>query len=114
MKHSRMAKASNDPPAPKERSQTIRDALRAALRKGPVSARELSTEVGISEKDVPEHLQHLERSAKKDGERFVMQPAACLACGFSFSQRTRLSTPGRCPECASERIEPPQFKLEEA
>jgi transcriptional regulator len=77
-----------------------------------VTAKDLSTEVGIPEKDVPEHLSHLERSLRKDGERFVIVPASCLSCGFSFSQRTRLSTPGRCPECASERIEPPHFTVE--
>ncbi len=92
----------------------MREALRAALRKGPLTAKDLSAEVKIPEKEVPPHLQHLERSAKAEGERLVILPASCLACGFAFSQRTRLTTPGRCPECSSERIEPPQFKLDEA
>lgn len=100
-----------DPAAPAERTQTVRDALKQALRRGPMGAKDLSKEVGIPEKDVPMHLQHVERGAKREGERFVMTPATCLACGFAFSQRTRLSTPARCPECTSERIEPPEFQL---
>jgi transcriptional regulator len=97
---------------PAERNLTVREALREALRKGPVGAKELSAEVGIPEKDVSLHLQHVERSAKKGAEKFILIPARCLGCGFTFSQRTRLSTPARCPSCASERIDPPQFELQ--
>ena len=38
-------------------------------------------------------------------------PAACLACGFVFRTRQRLTRPGRCPVCDSSHIEPPRFSV---
>lgn len=99
------------PPVPRELQETHRAALARALREGACTSRDLSTLVGIREKDVAPHLEHLQRSAAHRGERLVIEAAACLACGFRFSQRQRLTTPGRCPECSSERIEPPVFSL---
>jgi predicted Zn-ribbon and HTH transcriptional regulator len=95
-----------------ERSQTIRATLREELLRGPATARELSQRVRIREKDVAEHLEHLERSAKARGERLVVEPAACIACGHAFAKRTRFTRPGSCPSCGSTRIDPPAFRLE--
>lgn len=106
-----MARRGPEPPAPAERHATVRAALEAELRKGPASARDLSTAVGIREKDVADHLAHVERSARARGERLVVQPAACGDCGFQFEGRTRLTKPGACPECRSTRIDPPLFSL---
>jgi predicted Zn-ribbon and HTH transcriptional regulator len=95
-----------------ERSQTIRATLREELLRGPATARELSQRVRIREKDVAEHLAHLERSAKARGERLVVEPATCIACGHAFAKRTRFTRPGSCPSCGSTRIDPPAFRLE--
>jgi predicted Zn-ribbon and HTH transcriptional regulator len=96
---------------PVERGETVRAALRRALARGPATARDLSAEVGVREKDVAEHLAHLARTLEREGGRLVVEPAACLACGFRFSGRTRLTRPGACPECRSTRIDPPVFSL---
>ncbi len=90
----------------------MRGTLRRALREGPATARELSAVSGIREKDVAEHLAHLARSLPHRGERLVVEPAACLACGYRFSDRTRLTRPGACPSCRSTRIDPPVFRVE--
>jgi len=95
-----------------ERSRTIRETLREELLRGPATARELSQRIGIREKDVAGHLEHLERSAKARGERLVVEPAGCIACGYSFAKRTRFTRPGSCPSCGSTRIDPPAFRLE--
>lgn len=94
-----------------ERHSTIRAALREALRAGPLDAHALSGRVGISEKDVAGHLEHLARSLRQGGERLVIDPARCLACGFVFRERTRLSKPSRCPACKSQRLEPAHFSV---
>lgn len=99
------------PPPPKERSETIREAIRRVLREGPATAKDLSAAVGIREKDVEQHLGHLTRSLRHRGETLVVHPAHCLACGFAFSKRTRMSRPGSCPQCDSTRIEPPVFSI---
>ena len=106
-----MSRKVPEPPPPPERHATVRAALEEALRKGPASARDLSTEVGIREKDVAGHLEHVEHSARARGEQLVVEPAACADCGFRFEGRARLTKPGACPKCRSTRIDPPLFSL---
>ena len=100
------------PSGPPERSETVRDALARALGEGPATAKDLSGLVSIREKDVEGHLEHLARSLRHHGERLAVAPAHCLACGFTFKDRTRLSRPGACPQCRGTRIEPPVFSIE--
>lgn len=87
---------------------TIRQHLSLLLKSGPHTARDLSAAAHLSEKDVIVHLDHIRRSA---GRSFVIEPAECLACGFVFEDRRRLSRPGKCPRCRSTRINPPLFQI---
>ncbi|MBI4012527.1 MAG: transcriptional regulator [Candidatus Rokubacteria bacterium] len=89
----------------------MRAALREALRNGPRTARELSAQVGIPEKQVAGHLEHLGRSLKAAGQRLHVGPARCLDCGFVFRRRDRLSRPSRCPVCRGERVDAPRFAI---
>jgi len=93
-------------------SETTREKLVAALRDGPFSARDLSGMIGISERDVRSHLDHVRRSVERQGERFVVEPAHCKKCGFAFESRKKVSIPSRCPKCKAERIEPPRFAIQ--
>ena len=93
--------------------ETVRERLLRVLREGPATARDLSRRVGIPEGDVAEHLEHLARSLKRGGERLVIEAAACFECGFVFTQRTRYTRPGRCPQCRSTRTSLPAFSVEE-
>lgn len=95
-----------------ERADTPRAAIRAALLGRALTAHEISGRTSLREKDVAEHLEHLERSLRREGERLIIEPARCLACEFVFKSRSRLTTPGSCPECRSERIAPPAFRIE--
>jgi hypothetical protein len=96
---------------PPERSSTAREAIAAALREGTLTARDISARVGISEREVAEHLPHLERSLAHGEERLIVVPPACVKCGFVFEQRERHSKPSRCPKCKSERVAPPRFTI---
>jgi predicted Zn-ribbon and HTH transcriptional regulator len=100
------------PPVPKERSETLRKSLLEELGRGPLTARELSARVGLGEKEVAPHLEHLERSLRGRGEQLVVTPAKCMGCGHEFTDRRALTKPSRCPECRGERIEAPRFKVE--
>lgn len=102
---------SKAPPTPEDRSLTPRAAIYEALGGSAKTAHELSVRASIREKDVEEHLEHLERSVKAKGEKLVIKPAECLACGFVFSERRRFTTPGSCPSCQSERISPAAFRI---
>ena len=99
------------PPAPPSRTETVREAIAAELRGGPVTARELSERVHLPEREVADHLEHLARSARGRGERLVVEPPRCLGCGFVFEGRDRPGKPGKCPACRATRIVPARFSL---
>lgn len=92
---------------------TLRHALRGELLGGFSTSRDLSSRLGVPEKDIAHHLEHLERSLRGTGGRLQVEPASCVACGFVFRKRERLTRPTSCPLCNSERIEPPRFRVAE-
>jgi predicted Zn-ribbon and HTH transcriptional regulator len=96
---------------PSERHETVRQAIAAELEEGELTTAELSTLVGIREKDVVGHLEHLERSLPHAAKRLLVVAAECRACGFVFRKRERLSRPSSCPRCRADRIEPPRFRI---
>jgi predicted Zn-ribbon and HTH transcriptional regulator len=92
----------------------VRGALEAALSSAPehgLTSKDLSALVGISEKDVADHLVHLEKSLKAQGMRLEILSANCIQCGFAFKDRKRFTRPGACPQCRSTRIDPPAFRV---
>lgn len=89
---------------------SVRQQLLARLREGPCTLRELAAELGLGVREAADHLGHARRSLGP-GERLHHDPAECLACGFSFRKRDRLTTPSRCPQCRSEGIRPARFRV---
>ncbi len=92
---------------PPERSQTVRESIRDVISGTSLDAREISGLIGIPEREVVEHLEHLARGRDK----LSVDPARCRACDFSFEKRGRTSRPSRCPKCKSERIAAPRFSI---
>lgn len=76
-----------------------------------MTAREISGELLIPERDVYEHLEHIRKTTSKGNSVLVVEPAACEACGFVFRKRGRLKTPGKCPMCRSESIRQAVFSV---
>ena len=97
------------PPAP--RQATIRQTLAETLRHGTYTAHELSQLVGLPEKVVADHLAHLAKSLPPLGEKLVMTRPACLQCGYSFTERSRLTRPSRCPNCHGTHLLEPIFRI---
>ena len=94
------------------RDETVRDAIRRVLADGPRTLRELSADVGVSERDLPEHLEHVQRSLSASGDRLVVEPPTCRRCGFTFTPRPGLKRPGKCPSCRGTYIAPPRARVE--
>jgi predicted Zn-ribbon and HTH transcriptional regulator len=107
-----MKKKPLNPFVPVERRETIRQKIVSLLEGNTLSARDISVEAGISEKEAYEHLEHIERTISKGNHTFTVTPAACKKCGFVFRKRERLKKPGKCPACRSESIEDPLFSIE--
>jgi hypothetical protein len=101
------------PPVPAERRETLRQSIISALEGRSLSAKDISSEVGIPEGDVYAHLEHIEKSLGKRASRLAVTPAVCKKCGFEFRKRERLTKPGRCPVCKAEAIEEPLFSIKE-
>jgi predicted Zn-ribbon and HTH transcriptional regulator len=88
--------------------QRLRQALTGAE---PKTLKDLSAELSTSEKDLVGALEKLERSLRRESVKLAVEPARCVACGFEFETRVRVSKPSRCPSCRSERIVAPRFSI---
>ena len=109
-----MSRPDKREPIPPERSATIPSLIREALSAGPKTARELSGELHVSEREVLRHVEHLDRTLKAEGTKLIVEPPTCLSCGFEFRKRERLNRPSRCPVCRSERLSSARFSVEPA
>jgi transcriptional regulator len=99
---------------PIERRETVRQSILHALEQGELTAAEIGQRLGLREREVVAHLDHLQRSLAHVGMRLEVVPAECRGCGFVFQRRARLGRPGACPKCRAGRIEPPRFRIVEA
>jgi predicted Zn-ribbon and HTH transcriptional regulator len=90
---------------------TSRRRIMAELEKGPLTIRDLSKTIRISEKEAIAHMEHVEKSLRPP-MKLLLFPPVCHKCGFIFKGRHRFSTPGRCPECRHEGIQPPSFQIQ--
>ena len=106
-----MKKKEKDPAIPQERHETVRQEIISVLGRGEASAKDISFEVRISEKEVYDHLEHIRKSLNKKDHQLLIVPAECVKCGFVFSKRERLRKPGRCPVCKAESIREPLFSI---
>jgi predicted Zn-ribbon and HTH transcriptional regulator len=104
-------KKAKEPAVPPERHDTVRHEIVSVLRGRSLSARDISAEVHITEKEVYEHLEHIRKSANKKDLTLLIDPAECLRCGFVFRKREKLRKPGRCPVCRGEQIQDPLFSI---
>lgn len=105
-------KKAREPIVPQERKGTVRQEIIALLEENmSFTAKDISAEVRIPEKEVYGHLEHIQRSLNKNGRQLQVTPAECLKCGFVFAKRERLKTPGRCPVCHEEHIQEAYFSI---
>jgi len=94
-------------------ARTLRQQLRGLLLREEIAFETLRALLGLSVRDLEDELLHVARSARGRGERLLVSPPRCRACGREFGNRDsrHLHAPGRCPDCRSERISDPSFRL---
>ena len=90
---------------------THRQKLIELLSEGMFTLQDLSSEMGLSMKDVLHHMDHARKSVRPPLE-FIIRPAECLNCGFVFRDRRKLHSPGKCPRCKSTHIQEPVYGIE--
>jgi len=96
-----------------EKKLTIRELIAQSLEAKPMTARDLSKALQISEKEVFTHMPHIEKSIRQMKRKMEIVPCNCLKCGFEFKDRKTFKKPGKCPQCRESRIEPAVFKIVE-
>lgn len=94
-----------------EAIQTVRQRIAELLREEELTAHEISQRAAVREREVAEHLRHLEHTLSHGSERLRTLAPECVACGFRFEARQKHSRPSRCPRCKSERLSPPRFRI---
>jgi predicted Zn-ribbon and HTH transcriptional regulator len=99
------------PAIPRPAGETLRSVIRELILGRPLSAREISGQAHITEKDVYGHLEHIRQSLHACGSYLDVTPAECRSCGFVFAKRDRLTPPGKCPVCRCETIFEPLFAV---
>ncbi len=109
-----MKTKTREPQVPVERFDTIRHRIISLLLIHPATARQMSAELRIPEREIYEHLEHIRKTMHTGLYRLHVQPAFCEKCGFVFRKRERLKKPGRCPLCRSESITEPLFAVGES
>lgn len=90
---------------------TIRQQIIQHLETGPMTERDISQQVRISEKDVPLHLSAIEKSIRHKKKRLHVTSHICLNCGFEFKNRKTYKRPGKCPQCRRPRIGRALFEI---
>ena len=96
---------------PRAATRTPRQAIRDHLREEALTARDLSARIGLPEREIVPHLEHLARSLRAAGERLAVEPSRCLHCGFVFRERARLGKPSGCPRCREPHVTAPVFRI---
>lgn len=92
-------------------AQTVRQMIIQLLHQRDMSARDLSRAVGIREREVYDHLNHIGHTMAARGNRLLVPPFACFGCGYVFRNRNRYTRPGRCPRCKGTHLQVPTFRL---
>jgi transcriptional regulator len=90
---------------------TVRQRMIDLLAEEELTARELSQALGIMEKEVYGHLQHIERTVARQGLKLAVHPYTCLNCGYTFDSRKRWDRPGRCPICKQGHIRMAAYRI---
>lgn len=95
----------------REAESTTRERIADRLRERAASPSALAREFDVTAADAVSHVRHVARSLEPTGEQMMIAPPECRDCGFS-GYDDPLNRPSRCPECKSEAIEEPAFRIE--
>lgn len=95
----------------READRTTRERMTDRLREETLSAGALAREFDIRTAEALEHVEHIARSLDGTGEQLLAAPPECRECGFTEFDDIA-NQPSRCPECKSESIEEPAFRVE--
>ncbi len=95
----------------REASRTTRQRMADRLRDETLTASELAREFDVQAATALSHVRHVAQSLNGSGEQLLVAPPTCRACGFDGFDDPA-NRPSRCPECKSEDLTEPTFRVE--
>lgn len=95
----------------REASRTTRERMADRLREEPLPAAGLAREFDVTASDALDHVRHVARTLEGTGEQLLVAPPECRSCGFDGFDDPA-NRPSRCPECKSEDLTEPVFRVE--
>lgn len=95
----------------REAEATTRERMAERLREEPLSLGALADEFDVTTNAALEHAHHVAQSVEAGDEQFLVAPPECRDCGFDGFDDP-LNRPSRCPECKSEAVSEPAFRIE--
>ncbi len=93
-----------------ETSRTTRERMADRLREEPLTASALAREFDVTASDTLTHVRHIAQSLDATDEELLVAPPECVECGFDGFDDL-LNRPSRCPECKSENVTEPTFRV---
>jgi predicted Zn-ribbon and HTH transcriptional regulator len=95
----------------READETTRQRITDRLRTGAATPSSLAAEFDVTAGTAMRHVEHIARTLDNIDEELLVAPPECRECGFSAFDDL-LNRPSRCPECKSESVEEPAFRIE--
>jgi len=95
----------------REATRTTRQRIADRLRDEPLAAGAIARDFEVEASTAISHVEHIAQSLERTDEQLLVAPPTCRDCGFDDFDDL-LNRPGRCPNCKSESIEEPVFRIE--
>jgi hypothetical protein len=90
--------------------RTTRQRIAEFLRHEPAKGGTLANEFGVTTNTALTHVEHIAASLQGTDEELLVAPPECRDCGFTDFDDL-VNRPSRCPECKSESVEEPAFRI---
>jgi hypothetical protein len=95
----------------READRTTRERITDRLRDRALPVSALAREFEVTAGDALDHVEHIARSLEGTDEQLLVAPPTCEDCGFDRFDDP-VNRPSRCPECKSEAVSEPAFRVE--
>ncbi|WP_136718112.1 transcriptional regulator [Halorientalis salina] len=91
--------------------QTTRERVADRLREEALTAAAIARDFEIQASTAVSHVEHIAQSLDSTDEQLLVAPPTCRDCGFDDFDDL-INRPSRCPDCKSESVEEPAFRIE--
>jgi len=95
----------------RDAESTTRERIHERLRTDAATPSTLAEEFDVTASVATDHVRHVARSLENADEELLVAPPECRDCGFDDFDDL-VNRPSRCPECKSESVAEPAFRVE--